>query len=102
MAKVMVEFDTVEKTMSATIDGKAVENCYEISFGKYGDDEFGCSIGIRTEDKSNKMMKNERIYASKSKEANSLSATKASSFDGFITENSDLNSNINKYFFGEK
>lgn len=98
MAKVIVEFDTVEKTMVATIDGNIVNDCCDASFHKCEEDEFCCSIGIRKEDKENKIMFSERMFASKSIEANKLSSSKASQFDGFVIENTNLKSHIEKYF----
>ncbi len=39
MAKVLIEFDTVDKTMTASLDGTAVENCVGAYLGRsYNDD----------------------------------------------------------------
>jgi hypothetical protein len=44
MAKINVEFDTVSKEMSVTMDGKPVEDIMNVSFSKYSDGECSCCL----------------------------------------------------------
>jgi hypothetical protein len=70
MAKVNVEYDTVEKTASVTIDGKPIENISSIAVycGYSFDDEdepmFCLDMTTLQEDKENKMISMNRTTAS--------------------------------------
>lgn len=70
MAKISVEFDTTEKTLSCSIDGQAVADVMECSFGRYMDeDDFRCSITTRAEDEANDMRTYTHMCASQSRAA---------------------------------
>lgn len=56
MAKIVAEFDTVEKTLVVTMDGKKVEDVSSASFMKcYSGEECMADIITRSEDESNDM-----------------------------------------------
>jgi hypothetical protein len=68
MAKVVAQFDTVEKTLTVTEDGKAVANVYGAEFCRgysYDGDEvpYCCSVMTMTEDADNKLMRMTRLTA---------------------------------------
>ena len=76
MAKVVIEFDTNEKTLAVSIDGAAIENVvgaevYRRGYYGYGppedgeaDPEFAFSVMQAESDKANDMTKMTRIAAS--------------------------------------
>jgi hypothetical protein len=82
MAKVVIEFDTNEKTARATVDGVVMENvvCAEMHkkgyYGGYGPDEdegdepeFVFCLTTAEKDRGNKMQKMTRIVAAEQREA---------------------------------
>lgn len=76
MAKVVVEFDTVTKVATATLDGAAIENFSALDiYPRYmGDDwdpddestpqQFACAIRSCVEDDENKLTRMQTVYAS--------------------------------------
>lgn len=102
MAKVNVLFDTVEKTMVTTIDGKAVDNVraanFSLSYEEEG--EFHCCITTAVEDDDNDIRTWTQLCASESVEAKAFEQTKASQFEGFVTgaNKSKVESDIHRYF----
>lgn len=67
MAKINIEFDTVSKDMSATIDGKTLDNVHGASFYNYGmGDDFSCEICTCQRDEENGMSTHTRVIASES------------------------------------
>lgn len=85
MSKINVEFDTKEKTMEVSIDGKAVPNCVSANFSKgyYMDDEdeFSCNVVTMERDEPNDMRKYTQVMASESEGA---SGTRSVKFPGFL------------------
>ena len=71
MAKVNIEYDTVEKTASVKMDDKDVANCTDVSLGRYkndkGKDEWHVSLGCEYHDTDNDMRSRHYMYASKNK-----------------------------------
>jgi hypothetical protein len=65
MAKIQVEFDTVEKLFGVTMDGKAIKNVTDVTFFAAYDDPSKGYAEIRTAemDEENKMVKVTRILA---------------------------------------
>ncbi len=87
MAKITVQFDTVEKTMAVTIDGKSVENVTDVNFYKsmYDEGECRCSLVTMSEDSDNDMRQYTQLVASETHEAKQLGDKAiASAFDGFV------------------
>lgn len=79
MAKVNVEFDTLDKTLSLSVDGKAVNDVAYVSMGKrYGSygkgDEasFSCCFETSVKDEENDMNTCVRVCASESLEGEKL------------------------------
>ena len=66
MAKVLIEFDTVDKTLAVSIDGTAVENvvCANVSQGYPREDEYCCEIVSGTKDRDNDIRTWTRVSAS--------------------------------------
>ena len=66
MAKINVEFDTVEKTMSVSMDGKSVNDISEVFFIKSwnNDDEWTCSLGTMQENEGDDLKVYTRLIAS--------------------------------------
>lgn len=84
MAKVVVEFDTVTKLLTLTMDGKAMTDVDRVEFYDISDymprmeesedeanDVFTMNVYTCTEDKSNKTKTRTAIYASKASVENS-------------------------------
>ena len=90
MAKIMAEFDTVDKTLSCMVDGKAVADVQEIVMSKgYMDEEkFGCSLLTVREDEAGGMRHITRLVAS----ANGDMIVQEQ------TKRSDVQSEIERYF----
>lgn len=63
MAKFNLEFDTVEKTMSATLDGKKMKNLARIEFFGFGGDDFGMELTSFDFDEENKVSTMTRLMA---------------------------------------
>lgn len=95
MAKIVIEFDTVDKTMSASVDGKAVADVVEAYVSKRysmsgdGDDEvsYGCSITTMAEDEESDIRTMTRLCASESLEGQRIIAAEGpqkSPVDGFV------------------
>ena len=85
MSKIVAEFDTLEKTLVVTIDGKDVANVREVHFGQSynNDDEFSCLISTMTKDETNDTKEYNQLMAAKSKEA-SLFPSQPSDYPGFL------------------
>ena len=73
MAKIVIEFDTVTKLATATLDGTAVPDFASFDiYQKYMDgdvdesnpQQFSCSLRSAAEDSTNKMLKMQTVYAS--------------------------------------
>ena len=85
MAKVTIEFDTVDKSMAIAIDGKAVDNVQYVSLSTYDGDEFGCSIETVAKDDEHDMRTYTRLCASESKDGKELRDSIVSdTFPGFV------------------
>ena len=71
MAKVSVEFDTVEKTLSCSIDGKAVDNVHYVSMshGYMNEEDFTCSITTMMHDEAEDIKTYTQLIASESKDS---------------------------------
>lgn len=103
MAKISIEFDTVAKTMSATIDGKAVDNVISASLYKsmYSDDEneFRCSLVTMTKDKADDICTYTQVSAS---ESNDAVGKPSPTFAGFVEKVIELMSkaqaHVHNYF----
>lgn len=64
MAKFILEFDTVEKTMSAELDGKKLDNVHSIEFfGGFSDDTFGMEVRSLSHDEESKVVTVTRLIA---------------------------------------
>ena len=87
MMKINVEFDTQEKTISATVDGKAVDNLSSIMFYTY-DGKANCELATVEQDENEKMVKVNKIYAA--------------SKDCFVTKDEPLHRLIAREIFGIK
>lgn len=86
MSKVVIEFDTKEKTLSVAIDGVAVENVVAAevvrkgyyygygSPGEDGDEEFSFSVLQSEKDKENDTTKMTRIVAAEDERARASAA----------------------------
>lgn len=56
MAKVVVEFDTVTKAISASMDGAPLADLEELTFWRsYDGEEYGCRVVQATEDRGHKL-----------------------------------------------
>lgn len=70
MAKILIEFDTVTKLATASMDGVAIPNLSSVGiYQRYqeSDDDpvlFSCSVQSMTEDEEHKTTKVESVYAS--------------------------------------
>lgn len=69
MAKIVAEFDTVDKTLSVVIDGTAVDNVVGVDMHRGyccdGDEqEFRCNVSQLSEDKDNKLRTFTHLMAS--------------------------------------
>lgn len=67
MAKISVNFDTVDKTIKVSLDGKPVENVQCVRFdASYmeDEDEFNCCITTMTKDETNDMRSYTQLMAS--------------------------------------
>ncbi|MBY0525592.1 MAG: hypothetical protein K2R98_19460 [Gemmataceae bacterium] len=71
MAKINVEFDTKDKSLSVSMDGKAMANVAGISlYQSYDDeDEFRCNVVMATKDDTNDIRTVTSIYASEQPKA---------------------------------
>jgi len=65
MAKVNASFDTIEKTLEVTVDGKKLDNCMSISMGIGYEGEAEMNIMCKSEDESSDMTTYTHIAASK-------------------------------------
>lgn len=76
MAKIVASFDTKEKTLSCTIDGKAVSNIQEIVMYKgYEGEDFTMSLMTAAKDDESGMTRMERIVAAESTQGRELKNT---------------------------
>ena len=71
MAKIVIEFDTVTKKATASMDGVAVQNLSSMNLYRSGYDSdeegFSCSLTSALVDKENKLGRSETVYASEQK-----------------------------------
>lgn len=74
MAKINVEFDTLEKTMNVTMDGKTIENAEGVSLyrGWSDDEKYGCSICVCSKDEASDVTTYTRVTASDSSEGKKI------------------------------
>lgn len=89
MATIAINFDTVEKTMSCTMDGEAVANvvgCYVHS--GYKDGEYSCELMQYEKSPDGDYAKMTRIVASDTRRGKELAAAgaKSSSLPGFLVD----------------
>lgn len=63
MAKVNVEFDTVEKTISVSINGQSIDDASEVVFHKDYEDEWCCSVLTMSHDEENDLRSYTRLSA---------------------------------------
>lgn len=91
MAKINIEFDTVEKTMVCTKDGETVANVVGAYLGcMYDDpDEYCCEVTTMVKDDANDMRVMTRLVAS---------ANGEELVEGETNSKSDVASDIEKYF----
>lgn len=69
MAKITVEFDTGDKTLSVLMDGTAVANVEEVYVSRrYSDKGYSCHFTTVREDKDNGYMEMTRVMAAESAE----------------------------------
>jgi hypothetical protein len=91
MAKINVEFDTVEKTMTCTVDGKALANVQGVMFGKgYSSkrDEYTVEVVLGDESEDDDMRTWTRICAAdtvKGRELVADGATPRADLPGFVS-----------------
>jgi hypothetical protein len=95
MSKVNIEFDTVSKELSVSIDGQEVANVYELMIYRYCCDEASIDIYTSKKDKYSDVREMTRISASK----NTDGAT-PSKYPGFFEtpENSKVIRDIAQFF----
>lgn len=89
MAKFNIEFDTVEKLLSVTMDGTTIPNVVSISCYSDGEDESdwpdAMEVVTRTEDEDNKLVTYQRLIANKnSVETVEETANLAKAFGQFL------------------
>lgn len=65
MALISATFDTVNKTLAVSVDGKSVDSVFEAYFSKdyYDGEKFTCSVTTATEDKDQKTRLMTRLVA---------------------------------------
>lgn len=83
MAKVNVEFDTVEKTMSVTMDGSKIDNATSVFMGCGYDDQCYCEIGMVDQNKEEGYLMQHRLVANS---------------QGVLAKVSEIEQQIHKYF----
>jgi len=104
MAKINVEFDTIEKTLSVSVDGKVVADVSEVYISRrYSEkDGYSCSINTVKHNEDQGVMEIFSLIARESEEGKSLrgSASESSEFDGFlkVEAKSKAVSDIEKFF----
>jgi hypothetical protein len=89
MAKVNVEFDTVEKTISVKLDGKQVPDVVGVNlqksyYSEANEDAFSCSIVSMTKDEDNDTRTYTQVMAKESKEAQIYDVVASKAFLGFV------------------
>lgn len=88
MAKITVEFDTKEKTLSVAVDGGAVADVAEVylSRGYRDGDDYGCALTTVTRDEAEGTVRMTRLVAAEGGEGKSLRASAAGSksLPGFL------------------
>lgn len=102
MAKILVEFDTVEKTLSASIDGKAVADVYGVSLYRgWADDDdvvpYRCELTTRSEDDTNKLCRYTSVVASDG----TTTTTPAKPADPPAEDKKDLAADVEQYLSRE-
>lgn len=101
MAKISIEFDTLEKDLVVTIDGAAVENVVGVSiYPSYYDDqdgdEYHCTISTRVKDPEHDTVVTTNICASESVDAKNDLAVASEAFKGFVEVPSRVESSVAK------
>ncbi|QEL19560.1 hypothetical protein [Limnoglobus roseus] len=69
MATILVRFDTKDKALTGSIDGKVLHDLTEVFLTRGSDSEFGCSLSSRTESEPDGMT---RLVAAESVEGRPL------------------------------
>ena len=64
MAKIMVDFDTAEKTLAVTLDGKKIKNVSEVLFMSFAEGSGGVEIKTMEFNEDDSIFKVTRILAS--------------------------------------
>ena len=82
MAKIAVNFDTMDKSIEVKIDGKTIDNITSVNFcSDYGGDEFNCCVTTMTDDEGSDIKSYTTLMASEKepefKEVKDFSKTKA-------------------------
>jgi len=93
MSNVVINVDTSNKTVSVSVDGKAVENVSDISVYSELTGYFGVDIGIREE--MGDLKKVTRLIASEKEHVN---AKESEEFKGFKVVDDSLVQEISKFF----
>lgn len=93
MAKISIEFDTIEKTMSCTKNGEAISNVIgcNLSRGYGAKSDYRCEIMTAVEDEAEDTYTFVRIVASDTPHGQALvkAGAKQSAVAGFVVEPSD-------------
>jgi hypothetical protein len=101
MAKILIEFDTNEKTLAATIDGKPVDNVVEVSFcvGYDDKDEYRCCLMTKETNDEHDIQTYTHLRASESIDAKGVDAS-PSDIAGFVKSDAgnSLRQAIANYF----
>lgn len=105
MAKIIIEVDTEEETLSASIDGTDIKNVGSVSVYKYTDmyeneDEISVNMTVVEPNKESGINKVTNYYTVSSLEGKKIDRTNADhSLPGFIGQiQLDPTNDINKYF----
>lgn len=105
MAKINVEFDTIEKTLAVQMDGAEVADVVMVSLGKgycCGDeDDFRCEIMTMTEDEASDVKTYTRLVASESADGKLPEAVELegdNDFKAIIVRSNNVTADISKYF----
>lgn len=110
MAKVNIEFDTVDKTMSVNVDGAVVDNVVEAyvarkySYDEEDDVEYSCSVTTSVKDEESYIHTITRLAASESTEGKAAASQGAAPalVDGFlvVSSTSKVHEDIASYLSG--
>jgi hypothetical protein len=87
MAQIVITFDTKDKTMSATLDGAAIDNVLGCTlYQGYDEDSYRCEIMTGTHDKDTDIRSYTRLIASETKDGKSLAAAGAEVKSDFVAQ----------------